>query len=573
MPIPNLTDELPINQYTASNGQTEFAFTFYIFALSDIKVYINDILKTITTDYVVRKNDGTVIGDADLPMDGGKIIFNVGRTAGEKISLNRDIPVDRSTQFSTGGAFKADSLNSELTRILTIAQQLKRDVARSFRLAPSDAEGGSLQLPTNRANNILAFDANANLILTKFADIDKANVSPFIATLLDDISASAARGTLDAQQLNANLTALANLNGSANKIPYFNGVGSMSLADLQPNRNAIINGDFNIWQRGASFTSVASGTYTADRWVYSKDGTMVHDITRSTDTPTVAQAGRLFLSSLKIDCQTAQASIGATNFASIKQIIEGYNFLPLAQKAMTLSFWVKATKTGIYNASLRNLGNDRSYVFDIAINTSNTWEQKIITIPASPSAGTWDYANSAGLSLTIHLSCGATYQGTANAWLTGNFGATANQVNACDSTLNDFFITGVQLETSSVATPFEYRTIQQELQLCQRYFEKTYNQSVAPATLTFAGARGFSSQNGQQNLTPVYFKAVKRTTPTITLYSPNTGVAGKLSTGSGVSSDINGDSFSAGEDGLYVGPASATSLTNLYFHYTASAEL
>lgn len=244
MPIPNLTDELPINQYTASNGQTEFAFTFYIFALSDIKVYVNDILKTITTDYVVRKNDGTVIGDADLPMDGGKIIFNVGRTAGEKISLNRDIPVDRSTQFSTGGAFKADSLNSELTRILTIAQQLKRDVARSFRLAPSDAEGGSLQLPTNRANNILAFDANANLILTKFADIDKANVSPFIATLLDDISASIARGTLNAQELNANLTALAGLagvanlttlaglTGASNKLPYFTGAGAMAVRDL-----------------------------------------------------------------------------------------------------------------------------------------------------------------------------------------------------------------------------------------------------------------------------------------------------------------------------------------------------
>lgn len=211
MPIPNLTDETPVNQYTANSGETEFAFTFYIFALSDIKVYANDVLKTITTDYVVRKNDGTVIGDADLPMDGGKIIFNVGRTAGEKISLNRDIPIDRSTQFSTGGAFKADSLNSELTRILTIAQQLKRDIARSLRLAPSDAEGGSLQVPTDRANNILAFDANANLILTKLADIDKANVSPFIATLLDDVSASIARGTLNAQELNANLTALASL--------------------------------------------------------------------------------------------------------------------------------------------------------------------------------------------------------------------------------------------------------------------------------------------------------------------------------------------------------------------------
>lgn len=244
MPIPNLTDETPINQYTANSGETEFAFTFYIFALSDIKVYANDVLKTITTDYVVRKNDGAAIGDADLPMDGGKIIFNIGRAAGEKISLNRDIPVDRSTQFSTGGAFKADSLNSELTRILTIAQQLKRDVARSFRLAPSDAEGGSLQLPTDRADNILAFDSNSNLILTKFADIDKANVSPFMATLLDDVNASIARGTLNAQELNANLTSLAglagvdnltafaNLNGSANKIPYFTGAGAMAVRDL-----------------------------------------------------------------------------------------------------------------------------------------------------------------------------------------------------------------------------------------------------------------------------------------------------------------------------------------------------
>ncbi|CAB4164292.1 hypothetical protein UFOVP831_21 [uncultured Caudovirales phage] len=471
MPIPNLTDETPINQYTANSGETEFAFTFYIFALSDIKVYANDVLKTITTDYVVRKNDGNVIGDADLPMDGGKIIFNVGRTAGEKISLNRDIPVDRSTQFSTGGAFKADSLNSELTRILTIAQQLKRDIARSFRLAPSDAEGGSLQLPTDRADNILAFDSNSNLILTKFADFDKANVSPFMATLLDDVSASIARETLNAQELNANLTALANLNGSANKIPYFNGVGSMALADLQSNRNAIINGDFNVWQRGTSFTSVAHATYTADRWLYLKSGSMVHDITWSSDVPTVAQAGRLFSNSLKIDCQTVDSSIAASDYAAIRQRIEGHNFIPLAQKEITVSFWVKATKIGVYSIHLINGGNDRSCIKEINVNASNTWEYKTLTFPASPATGTWNYAGGIGLQLGFTLASGTTFQTTKDTWQTGSFFATANQVNACDSTSNDFLIAGVQLEAGSVATPFEYRTIQQELSLCQRYFE------------------------------------------------------------------------------------------------------
>lgn len=264
MPIPNLQNEVPINQYTASNGQTEFSFTFYIFATSDIKVYVNDVLKTITTDYVVRKSDGGAIGSSDLPLDGGKIIFNVGLSSGAKVSLNRDIPVERSTQFTTGGGFFADNLNTELTRILAIQQQITRDISRSFRLAPSDAEGGSLQLPTNRADNILAFDASGNLILYKLADIDKASVSPYIATLLNDVDANEARTTLGAQQLNSNLTslsalasisnlsalsglasivnlsALAALTGSSKKIPYFTGAGTMGLMDFEMPVGSII---------------------------------------------------------------------------------------------------------------------------------------------------------------------------------------------------------------------------------------------------------------------------------------------------------------------------------------------
>jgi hypothetical protein len=571
MPIPNLTDETPINQYTANNGETEFAFTFYIFALSDIKVYANDVLKTITTDYVVRKNDGTAIGDADLPMDGGKIIFNVGRAAGEKISLNRDIPVDRSTQFSTGGAFKADSLNSELTRILTVAQQLKRDIARSFRLAPSDAEGGSLQLPTDRADKILAFDANANLFLTKFADIDKANVSPFMATLLDDVSASIARGTLNAQELNANLTTLANLNGSANKIPYFNGVGSMALADLQPNRNAIINGDFNIWQRGTSFTSVADGVYLADRWFYSKISSAVHDITLSSDVPTVAQAGRLFKNSLKADCQTVDSSIASGDLVRISQRIEGFNWLPLAQRTITLSFWVKATKTGIYCVSLGNSGGDRSYVAEYTVNASNTWEFKTITFTASPSAGTWNYENGVGLALTFTLASGSTFQTTKDAWQTGSFFATANQVNACDSTSNDFFIAGVQLEAGSVATPFEYRTIQQELSLCERYFEKSYDYSQYAGALTILGMIQERVAGISLNIT-VSFRSIKRTAPSVVFYNPTTGTAGEARNFSqGINTALS--AFNINDKAFLTDRSDLTDNNQYGWHFYANAEL
>src|SRR4051812_38977669 len=76
-------------------------------------------------------------------------------------------------------------------------------------------------------------------------------------------------------------------------------------------KNAIINGDFPFWQRATNFVGIIAGAYSADRFLYQKGGTMVHDISRSTDVPTVAQAGRLFNYSLLVDCQTIDAAIAA----------------------------------------------------------------------------------------------------------------------------------------------------------------------------------------------------------------------------------------------------------------------
>lgn len=236
------------------------------------------------------------------------------------------------------------------------------------------------------------------------------------------------------------------------------------------NRNAIINGDFNIWQRGTSFTSVADGTYTADRFRYSKSGTMVNTISRSTDVPTVAQAGRLFNYSLSVTTTTASASIAAGNVCGIEHRIEGYNWLALAQKATTLSFWVKATKVGVYCVRLANAGSDKSNVSEITVNAPDTWEYKTCSFSASPSTGTWDYTTGIGASLGITLASGSNYQTTAGTWQTGNLISTANQVNACDSNSNVFKICGLNLEEGTVATSFENRPIQQELILCHRYY-------------------------------------------------------------------------------------------------------
>ena len=224
---------------------------------------------------------------------------------------------------------------------------------------------------------------------------------------------------VNVQAFAANLAALAGLVGANSKLPYFSGAGQMGLADLFSNKNAIINGDFNIWQRGTSFSSVVSASYSADRWQYDKNGTMVHNISRSTDVPTIAQSGRIFNYSLLVGCQTSQSMIGSGNYAAILHKIEGYNFLPLAQKAVTLSFWVKSTKPGIYCVSLRNdvyAPVDRSCVKEFNINNSDTWEFKTITFPASPVTGSWNYNNGCGLCLSFSLAVGTPYLTTTSSW-------------------------------------------------------------------------------------------------------------------------------------------------------------
>lgn len=290
---------------------------------------------------------------------------------------------------------------------------------------------------------------------------------------------------------------------------YCDGTNVLDAITRRPGYNAIINGDMNIWQRGTSFAAITDGAFYADRWRYVTNSTAVHTVSRSTDVPTVAEAGRLFNYSTLVDCTTADGTVGAGEVTYIAQKIEGFNWLPLAQRAITISFWVKATKTGIYCVSLRNSGVDRSYVGEYTVNTTATWEFKTVTIAASPSAGTWNYTNGTGVDVAFALLCGSTSQTTAGAWQTGNFLATANQVNACDSTANDFRITGVKLEPGSVATMSLPQTYDKELMSCQRY----YNTKTIVMSTTFSSYYG-----GSNAVAPFYdYPVPMRTSPSLSI--------------------------------------------------------
>ena len=254
----------------------------------------------------------------------------------------------------------------------------------------------------------------------------------------------------------------------------------MATSAYTANRNIIINGNFNVWQRGTSFAAVANATYAPDRFFYEKTGAMVHTITRDADVPTQAQSGLKSLYSMKVDCTTVDASIAAGDFCNLVQRIEGYNFSQLEGNTGTISFWVKATKTGTYCVSVISGSSDRSYVSEYTVSVADTWEKKTATIVFNYSGGGWNYGNGIGLQIKWALATGSNYQGVADTWNSAQDTGTSNQVNACDSTSNNFFLSQVQLEVSPTATPFEHKTYGQELQACQRYYQKLYSGQEGP---------------------------------------------------------------------------------------------
>ena len=239
--------------------------------------------------------------------------------------------------------------------------------------------------------------------------------------------------------------------------------GTDYLSPYQGFRNALINGSFNIWQRGTSLTGYA---YTADRWL-AYNASTVNTISR--------QAASL--SGFQY-CARVQRNSGATStgLQYLVQAVESVNSYYLQGKPVILSFW--ARKGANYSSS--------SSVLSANIETSTGTDQSYISAWAgsSPSAlgtvtltTTWQkFTISSGI---VPL--------TANQVAVAFYYTPVGTAGAADY----FEITGVQLEQGSVATPFEQRPIGTELALCQRYYQKSYSLATAPGTATESGQYAF----------------------------------------------------------------------------------
>jgi hypothetical protein len=298
-------------------------------------------------------------------------------------------------------------------------------------------------------------------------------------------------------------------------------------------KNLVINGGMEISQRGTSaFNAVTDGgVVSCDQWKSWKNGGSGSgaDFTLQQEFSVIPDN---FMTSLKVN-QTGAATLTGYNYNLVANYIEGYRIAHLgfgtsAAKTVTLSFWIRSSITGTFGGALSNGGQTRSYPFLYTIDNVNTWERKTITIPGD-TTGTWTRDNSKGLLIFFSVGTGPSYSGPEGVWAGATY-LSATGVSNWVGQSSTFYLTGVQLEVGKNATEFEHRSYGEELALCQRYYEKSYDIDIAPGSNIATNGRsavyfsGTSDTSGNM-ITHVSFCTPKRSIPTITFYQ-NDGTLG-----------------------------------------------
>jgi len=349
----------------------------------------------------------------------------------------------------------------------------------------------------------------------------------------------------------------------------FGGTAAMSSSFL---RNRIINGDMRVDQRNAgAAVTVSTPTYNLDRWKAYDQSDAVFTVQQDSSAPTG------FVNSAKVTITTADASIGAAQYNYFAQLIEGLNVSDLAwgtasAQSVTLSFWVRSSVTGTFGGAFANSAYNRSYPFTYSISVANTWEQKTVTV-AGDTSGTWLTTNGVGIAIYFDLGTGADNTGTSGAWVgAGNIGADST-VQLATTLSATWYITGVQLEVGTVATPFERQIYSNQLAQCQRYYGKTFLSGTAPAQNIGVTASLFACSYTVNQPIAVNWKypATMRTAPTITTYSPDNASA-NWSTQGGSRPTVAVQSI--GDQGVSIRGTTAVLVNASYeIHAAADAEL
>jgi hypothetical protein len=327
-------------------------------------------------------------------------------------------------------------------------------------------------------------------------------------------------------------------------------------------RNILINGGFNVAQRGTSFTGIAASEWTLDRWNFiHSSSTGVVSVSQGTINPAVPGVYHYYL----ITVTTADTSIAAAEATGLEYKFEGLDTSQLkwgtfaahdvtlsfwsdhsktgtysvstsqlkwgtfAAHDVTLSFWSDHSKTGTYSVSLRSGGFDRSYVTEYTQDVANVWQKHTITIPG-PTSGTFATNNTKSFILDFSIAMGTDNTTTTlDEWFTGNKVASTNQVNGLDSNTNLLRFAAIQLEEGTEATDFEYRHYSDELALCQRYYHRVFTNAGGSVWYRYATA-GLAFMFAAQVTFPVSMRIAPARTDLTALTLTNCSTASWTST-------------------------------------------
>jgi len=549
---------------------------------------------TATSSFVGSFFDASGSGGGSLRTNGGSACLQWGGGGGVNVTIDGPINMN--------GANSAIQINPTGTGTVSIAP------AGALTVNPTTAStmnnvaiGGTTPLAgtftdlrVNGTISLAGTTGTAGFVLTSngaSAPTWQANANGL--TITDDTTTNATRYLAFTSATSGSITGQ---NVSSTKLQYNPFTGTLSSTVLASDsvtsnlmtdnqggsvapvssvmRNRIINGAMVINQRGGTVTSSVSGTYGVDRFFNFANGGGVFTAVQSTTVP----SGEGFVNSNLLTVTTADASIGSSDYYSYGQFIEGYNIADLmfgtaSAKTITLSFWVRSSVTGLYAVAIINDNGSRCYPATFTISVANTWQKIILTIPGD-TGGTWLTNNGIGFTVRFDLGSGSANNGTANTWNTagGFVGArTSSTVNWIATSGATFFVTGIQLEKGAQATSFEYRKIGEELQLCQRYFQKSYNLTTAVGTATDIGSEWFtiSSYSGRI-ATTTRFATPMRTSAAVVPYDWN-GAANRVRTSAG--DGQTGYVLRGPSENNFTVDYTGASIAELLYQWTASAEL
>ncbi len=322
----------------------------------------------------------------------------------------------------------------------------------------------------------------------------------------------------------------------------------------------LMNAGFDVWQRNTTFT-FNDDTYSADRWNLLTETNGAWTCARDTDVP----AGIGMTYSAKF------SNVTLNNQCALVQFIENVDAVKFQGKTVTLSFYAKTNTTEIANlraAILSWTGTADSLTSDVigtwaSDGTNPTWatsytEENVATNKALTSS--WQRFTITGILLD-----------------TASITNLAIVIWVDDGTIaatDDFYITGIMVNGGSVALPYQPKSFNDELRACQRYYEKSYNYTVVPATNSQLGQVQLVSRVADTNDRMfVKFSVTKRTTPSVTVYDSIATTAGywyQVSGATQITTALTG----VGDDGFTSYPtASTTANTQYLFQWVASAEL